>query len=88
MLVTPTGRLEAVANRLDSVIYAVTLEHAALRLAQRRPEGPVRRGDPSTTALTLEFDSFRHRLAIAGAVADPWRSIPWQSDRGRAAGTP
>src|SRR5215470_3292407 len=26
-----------------------------LRLAQRRPKGPVRRGDPSTTALTLEF---------------------------------
>jgi len=30
MLVTPTGRLEAVANRLDSMIYAVTLERAAL----------------------------------------------------------
>jgi LTXXQ motif family protein len=30
MLVTPTGRLEAVVNRLDSMIYAVTLERAAL----------------------------------------------------------
>jgi hypothetical protein len=30
MLVTPTGRLEAVMNRLDSMIYAVTLERAAL----------------------------------------------------------
>jgi hypothetical protein len=29
-LVTPTGRLEAVMNRLDSMIYAVTLERAAL----------------------------------------------------------
>ena len=29
-LVTPTGRLEAVVNRLDSMIYAVTLERAAL----------------------------------------------------------
>jgi hypothetical protein len=28
--VTPTGRLEAVASRLDSMIYAVTLERAAL----------------------------------------------------------
>ena len=30
MLVTPTGRLEAVVDRLDSMIYAVTLERAAL----------------------------------------------------------
>jgi LTXXQ motif family protein len=30
MLVTPTGRLEAAGNRLDSMIYAVTLERAAL----------------------------------------------------------
>ena len=30
VLVTPTGRLEAVVNRLDSMIYAVTLERAAL----------------------------------------------------------
>ena len=29
-LITPTGRLEAVINRLDSMIYAVTLERAAL----------------------------------------------------------
>jgi hypothetical protein len=29
MLVTPTGRLEAVVNGLDSVIYAVTLQRAA-----------------------------------------------------------
>lgn len=30
VVVTPTGRLEAVVNRLDSMIYAVTLERAAL----------------------------------------------------------
>jgi hypothetical protein len=30
MLVTPTGRLEVVVNGFDSVIYAVTLERAAL----------------------------------------------------------
>lgn len=29
-LITPTGRLEAVANRLDAMIYAVTLERTAL----------------------------------------------------------
>ena len=29
-LVTPTGRLEAVASRLDSMIYAVTIERTAL----------------------------------------------------------
>jgi hypothetical protein len=29
-LITPTGRLEAVINRLESMIYAVTLERAAL----------------------------------------------------------
>ena len=27
---TPTGRLEAVASRLDSMIYAVTIERTAL----------------------------------------------------------
>jgi hypothetical protein len=30
MVITPTGRLEAVLNRLDSMIYAVTLERGAL----------------------------------------------------------
>ena len=29
-LLTPTGRLEAVAGRLDSMIYAVTIERTAL----------------------------------------------------------
>jgi hypothetical protein len=29
-LVTPTGRLEAVASRLDSMIYAVTIERTSL----------------------------------------------------------
>ena len=42
MLVTPTGRLEVVVNGFDSVIYAVTLEHAALNNASLNDDQKAR----------------------------------------------
>ena len=42
ILVTPTGRLEAVVNGLDSVLYAVTLERAALNNASLNDDQKAR----------------------------------------------